>query len=102
MEAATAEKLLEAFQILDLDGTKTLSKDFISKLMTEEGEPFTQDELEEMMAAAVDVSSGEIHYEYYINSLMVTYPCNIFGFAKLLLTVIHLLPGLTYVLIFRT
>lgn len=30
-----------------------------------------QDELEEMMAAAVDVQSGEIHYEYYINSLMV-------------------------------
>lgn len=71
MEAASAEKLLEAFQILDLEGKKTLSKDFISKLMTEEGEPFTQDELEEMMAAAVDVSSGEIHYAYYINSLMV-------------------------------
>lgn len=30
-----------------------------------------QDELEEMMAAAVDVQSGEIHYEYYINLLMV-------------------------------
>lgn len=30
-----------------------------------------QDELEEMMAAAVDVLSGEIHYEFYINSLMV-------------------------------
>lgn len=27
--------------------------------------------MEEMMAAAVDVQSGEIHYEYYINSLMV-------------------------------
>lgn len=93
MEAASAEKLLEAFQILDSDGKKTLSKEFVSKLMTEEGEPFTQvykflnedhweeekktrfffqqDELEEMMAAAVDVQSGEIHYEYYINSLMV-------------------------------
>lgn len=30
-----------------------------------------QDELDEMMAAAVDVQSGDIHYEYYINSLMV-------------------------------
>lgn len=26
-----------------------------------------------MMAAAVDVHSGEIHYEYYINSLMVSF-----------------------------
>lgn len=42
MEAASAEKLLEAFQILDSDGKKTLSKEFVSKLMTEEGEPFTQ------------------------------------------------------------
>lgn len=25
------------------------------------------------MAAAVDIQSGEIHYEYYINSLMVCY-----------------------------
>lgn len=25
-----------------------------------------------MMAAAVDIHSGEIHYEYYINSLMVS------------------------------
>lgn len=30
-----------------------------------------QDEIEEMMAAAVDIHSGDIHYEYYINSLMV-------------------------------
>lgn len=42
MEAASAEKLLEAFQILDPDGKKTLSKEYVSKLMTDEGEPFTQ------------------------------------------------------------
>ncbi|XP_055315984.1 dynein regulatory complex protein 8-like [Sitodiplosis mosellana] len=71
MEPASAEKLLKAFHILDPDGKGTLSKEYISKLMSEEGEPFTQDEVEEMMAAAVDVQSGEIHYEYYINSLMV-------------------------------
>lgn len=106
MEPASAEKLLKAFHILDPDRKGTLSKEYISKLMSEEGEPFTQassstlmflkfhcfelfcflkgfnsllnsiqiisqDEVEEMMAAAVDVQSGDIHYEYYINSLMV-------------------------------
>lgn len=42
MEPASAEKLLKAFQILDADGTGTISKDYIGKLMSEEGEPFTQ------------------------------------------------------------
>lgn len=42
MEPASAEKLLEAFRLLDTDGKGTLSKDNIGKLMTEEGEPFTQ------------------------------------------------------------
>lgn len=42
MEPASAEKLLKAFQILDSEGKGTLSKEYISKLMSEEGEPFTQ------------------------------------------------------------
>lgn len=42
MEPASAEKLLKAFHILDTDGKGSISKDFISKLMSEEGEPFTQ------------------------------------------------------------
>lgn len=42
MEPASAEKLLKAFQILDSEGKGTLSKEYTSKLMSEEGEPFTQ------------------------------------------------------------
>lgn len=42
MEPASAEKLLQAFQVLDADNTGTLSRELLSKLMTEEGEPFTQ------------------------------------------------------------
>ena len=102
MEPASAEKLLKAFQILDVEGKGTISKEYITKLMSEEGEPFTQasecsvieikmrlvyvlvlfqDEIEEMMAAAVDVHSGDIHYEYYINSLMVNQTfCFVYGF----------------------
>lgn len=42
MEPASAEKLLKAFQILDSEGKGTISKEYITKLMSEEGEPFTQ------------------------------------------------------------
>lgn len=71
MEAAAPERLLEAFKVLDPEKTGFLDKDYISKLLTDEGEPFTLEELEEMLAAAVDVQTGNIPYEYYINSLMV-------------------------------
>lgn len=30
-----------------------------------------QDEIEEMMAAAVDIHSGDIHYEYYCVQLIL-------------------------------
>ena len=40
--------------------------------MMEEGEPFTQEELDEMMAAAIDNETGHIPYEYYINQLMAS------------------------------
>lgn len=42
MEAASAEKLLEAFRLLDPDGKGSIAKDVMAKLMVEEGEPFTQ------------------------------------------------------------
>ena len=50
MEPASPEKLLEAFKVLDPDNKAYLTKDYLSKLMMEEGEPFTQEELDEMMA----------------------------------------------------
>lgn len=72
MEPAPPEKLLEAFRVLDPEDKGYVSKDNISKLMMEEGEPFTQEELDEMLATAVDQGSGNIPYEYYLNQLMVS------------------------------
>ncbi|XP_055919627.1 dynein regulatory complex protein 8-like isoform X2 [Eupeodes corollae] len=71
MEPVSPEKLLEAFQVLDPDGNGFLTKEFMSKIMMEEGEPFTQEELDEMMAVAIDPQTGNISYEYYLNQLMV-------------------------------
>lgn len=42
MEAASPEKLLEAFKVLDVDAKGYLTKDYISKVMMQDGEPFTQ------------------------------------------------------------
>ncbi|XP_068084848.1 dynein regulatory complex protein 8 [Anabrus simplex] len=71
LQPASPEKLLEAFLTLDPENKGYLSKDDISKAMMEEGEPFTQEELDEMLAIAVDGETGRIPYEYYINQLMV-------------------------------
>ncbi|CAH1962983.1 unnamed protein product [Acanthoscelides obtectus] len=69
-EPATPEQLLEAFQVLDSEGHGYLTKEHISTLMTQDGEPFTQDELDEMLEIAVDPHTQTIPYEYYINQLM--------------------------------
>ncbi|KAJ6649332.1 Dynein regulatory complex protein 8 [Pseudolycoriella hygida] len=71
MEAASPEKLLAAFKVLDVDSKGYLTKEYMSKVMMQDGEPFTQEELDEMLSSAVDAQTGKIPYEYYINSLMV-------------------------------
>lgn len=71
MEPAEPESLLEAFHVLDPENRGTLTKEHFGKLMMEEGEQFTQEELDEMMAVAVDPLTGLIPYEFYLNQLMV-------------------------------
>lgn len=68
---ATPEQLLEAFRTLDSEGHGYLTKEYFSTLMTECGEPFSQDELDEMLEIATDPATQTIRYEYYINQLMV-------------------------------
>lgn len=63
--------MLEAFHVLDVEGLGFLTKDYISTLMTQDGEPFTQDELDEMLEIAIDPHTQTVPYEYYINKLMV-------------------------------
>ncbi|KAI5704048.1 hypothetical protein M8J75_001482 [Diaphorina citri] len=68
---ASAEELLKAFRTLDKDNKSYLDKEYLTKLMIEEGEPFTPEEIDEMMSTAVDQDTGRIPYEYYINHIMV-------------------------------
>ncbi|XP_063236168.1 dynein regulatory complex protein 8-like isoform X2 [Bacillus rossius redtenbacheri] len=71
LQPASPEKLLKAFVTLDPARKGHLTKEFLGRAVMEEGEPFTQEEVDEMMAVAIDAEMGNIPYEYYINQLMV-------------------------------
>uniref|UniRef100_A0AAA9RWK9 EF-hand calcium binding domain 2 n=1 Tax=Bos taurus TaxID=9913 RepID=A0AAA9RWK9_BOVIN len=63
--------LLRAFEVLDPAKRGFLSKDELIKYMTEEGEPFSQEEMEEMLSAAIDPESNSIHYKDYITMMVI-------------------------------
>jgi len=71
MEPVPIEKLLEAFQVLDPEGKGYVTREFMTKIMSEEGEQFSQEELEELFSCAIEGSGNLIPYEYYLNQLMV-------------------------------
>lgn len=90
MEPAPPEKLLKAFRVLDQEGKGFVDKEYMTKLITEEGEPFTVEELEEMMAVAVDMATDKIAYELYLNQLLV---CSVLNILQQSLFYQSLLPS---------
>ena len=46
-------------------------RDDLEKSIMEIGEPFTKEEVADMMAVACDPETGKINYEHYINLLIV-------------------------------
>nr|XP_012606702.1 EF-hand calcium-binding domain-containing protein 2 isoform X2 [Microcebus murinus] len=63
--------LLRAFEVLDSTKRGFLTKEELVKYMTEEGEPFSQEEMEEMLSAAIDPDSNSIHYRDYITMMVI-------------------------------
>ncbi|XP_008983948.1 dynein regulatory complex protein 8 isoform X1 [Callithrix jacchus] len=63
--------LLRAFEVLDTANRGFLTKDELIKYMTEEGEPFSQEEMEEMLSAAIDPESNSINYKDYISMMVI-------------------------------
>ncbi|XP_041353226.1 dynein regulatory complex protein 8-like [Gigantopelta aegis] len=63
--------LLKAFQVLDAENKGFLTQEELKKYMTEEGEPFAQEELEEMMSAAVDPEKNCIMYKDFVSEMAV-------------------------------
>ncbi|XP_048457327.1 dynein regulatory complex protein 8 [Rhincodon typus] len=55
--------ILRAFEVLDQTKKGYLTQEELTKYLTEEGEPFTQEEMEEMLSAAVDPEKNVIFYK---------------------------------------
>ncbi|PAA55975.1 hypothetical protein BOX15_Mlig012786g1 [Macrostomum lignano] len=68
---ALEDQLLKAFQVLDIENNGYLTKEEIEKYMVEEGEPFSTEELEEMLSAAIDPEKGTVIYKEYVPLLVV-------------------------------
>lgn len=68
---ANEEKLLKAFEVLDTERKEHLTVDEIQAFISEEGEPFTQEEMEEMLSAAVDPDKGCVSYKDYVSLMVV-------------------------------
>ncbi|KAH3853176.1 dynein regulatory complex protein 8-like [Dreissena polymorpha] len=63
------DQILRAFQVLDTEGKGYLTVEELTKYMTEEGEAFNQEELEEMLSAAVNPDKGNIQYKDYVSEM---------------------------------
>ncbi|XP_029409974.1 dynein regulatory complex protein 8 [Nannospalax galili] len=63
--------LLQAFEVFDTAKHGFLTREELIKYMTEEGEPFSQEEMEEMLSAAIDPESNSINYRDYIAMMVI-------------------------------
>ncbi|XP_051173969.1 dynein regulatory complex protein 8-like isoform X2 [Leptopilina boulardi] len=67
---ADPEDLLKAFKLLDVEDRGHIMRKDLEKALMEVGEPFSKEEINEMMAIACDPETGRINYEHYINLLI--------------------------------
>ena len=59
------EDIVRAFQVFDPEKTGVVDPDVLEQHLMEEGEPFTRDEMDEMLASAIDVHKNGINYREY-------------------------------------
>ncbi|XP_032830996.1 dynein regulatory complex protein 8 isoform X2 [Petromyzon marinus] len=65
------DAILRAFQVLDSEAKGYLDPEELTRYMTEEGEPFTQEEMEEMLSAAVDPDKNLVFYKDHVSMMAV-------------------------------
>ncbi|KAM9018043.1 dynein regulatory complex protein 8 isoform 2-T2 [Ara ararauna] len=63
--------LLHAFEVLDEKKCGYITKEDLVKYLTEEGEPFTEEEMENMLSVALDPETNTVRYRNYISKLVV-------------------------------
>lgn len=69
-QPASEEKLLKAFEVLDQDKKSHITPEELKKVLTEEGEPFSQEEMDEMLQAAIDPDRGTVLYKDFVTLML--------------------------------
>lgn len=64
-----SEELLIAFKTLDISGKGVLSVEDIRRYFTQFGEPFAQDEIDELLNACVTPNTRDVHYKTFVHHL---------------------------------
>ncbi|XP_062379182.1 dynein regulatory complex protein 8 [Sardina pilchardus] len=67
----TEDLLLQAFEVLDQQNKGYLEAEELTKYMTLEGEPFTQEEMEEMLSAALDPEKNVVAYKDFVSMMVI-------------------------------
>ncbi|XP_026855658.2 dynein regulatory complex protein 8 isoform X3 [Electrophorus electricus] len=63
--------LLQAFEVLDQQKRGYLEPEELSKYLMQEGETFTQEEMEEMLSAALDPDKNVIFYKDFVGMMTI-------------------------------
>ncbi len=74
----TSDELLIAFKTLDLKGKGVMNVDDLRRYFTQFGEPFAQDEIDELLNAAVTTNTRDIHYKTFVHNLTLDENASIF------------------------
>ena len=69
-QPCSEEVLLKAFEVLDEEKKNHLTSEELKKVLMEEGEPFSQEEMDEMLQAAVDPDKGTILYKDFVTLML--------------------------------
>ena len=67
----TADELLKAFEALDTEKNGHLTIDEIKMYFTQYGEAFENDEIEELLNAAVHPGTTQINYKTFLHHLII-------------------------------
>ncbi|KAF5296056.1 hypothetical protein FQA39_LY12678 [Lamprigera yunnana] len=80
-QPASGEAILASFRAIDEEGRGYIPKDYFIKVMTQYGEPFSKEEVEEMCEVGIDPSVNGLTYEFFIKKLMFTPKIDLFAIA---------------------
>ncbi|CAO3566181.1 unnamed protein product [Mortierella alpina] len=68
--AGTVDELVEGFKVFDPKDNGTIAVTDLRRVLTTMGEPFTEEEIDQLLASAKADSNGNISYEEFVRDLL--------------------------------